>query len=417
VSHQRAKKAAAEIVDTLRGAGYVAYLAGGCVRDLLLGVEPQDFDVATDARPERVMELFRRTEKVGAKFGVVLVRLRGVQTEVATFRTDGHYADGRHPDSVTFGDEVEDARRRDFTINGMFYDPAAQRVIDHVGGQEDLRRQVIRAIGEPERRFQEDHLRMLRAVRFAARLGFAVDGETLASIRRHAHRLSSISAERVREELRLILCDRTRAEGWRLLIDTGLADELVHGLNWSAEEAAAVGRRLADMKDDASFILILAAVWCSRPPDAAAAFCRDLRCSNTELRGVEWLLKQLPRIREPDALELADVKLLSVDERFDDLLELLGADLAASSQSPEAHRLLRQRYQAIPAEERLPAPFITGADLLSRGVPQGPNYAVILHALYRAQLNNELANREEAIKRLEELIRAIPRSADKPLGQ
>src|SRR3954469_23233625 len=203
------------VLRRLREAGHVAYFAGGCVRDLLLGLEPKDWDVATDAPPQRVRELFSKTEAVGAAFGVILVRHGKSVVEVATFRSEGNYLDGRRPSEVRFTTAEEDARRRDFTINGLFLDPLAggppaEQVIDYVGGREDLRRGVLRAIGDPERRFAEDYLRLLRAVRFAARLGFPIPPATAAAVRRHAPRLAQIAPERVGDELRVMLPPPTR---------------------------------------------------------------------------------------------------------------------------------------------------------------------------------------------------------------
>ncbi len=397
MSHQRAREAAEKIVKTLRDAGHVAYLAGGCVRDLLLGREPVDYDVVTDARPERVVSLFKRTEQVGAKFGVVLVRLRGMQTEVATFRAEGAYSDGRHPDAVRFGDPVEDAGRRDFTVNGMFYDLVEGTVIDYVGGRADLEARVIRAIGDPDRRFTEDHLRMLRAVRFAARLGFTIEPNTFAAIRRQAHRLPIISPERIREELRLILCDRSRVAGWEMLVSSGLSEHLIANVGCSSAECREVSRRLANLPDEAGFTTTLAALLRSRAPEEAEEACRGLRCSNHECHAVGWLLAHLPRVREPDRLELADVKLLLADDRFDDLMALWRADLMAGGEPLTAHDELEARRRAIPADEVAPPPLVTGDDLLARDVPQGPAYSRILDAVYRAQLNGDVTTRAEAL--------------------
>src|SRR5688572_21466071 len=210
------------VVRRLRDAGHVAYFAGGCVRDQLLGLDPKDYDVATDAPPDRVRQLFSNTQAVGAAFGVILVRHRKSQIEVATFRTDGKYVDGRRPEGVVFTTAEEDAKRRDFTINGMFYDPVEERVIDYVGGQADLKHKLLRAIGNPDERFEEDHLRMLRAVRFAARFDLAVEPATGDAIKRHADHLPRISPERIAEELRWMLGDPSRRRAWPLLWELGL---------------------------------------------------------------------------------------------------------------------------------------------------------------------------------------------------
>src|SRR5436190_8701533 len=208
---------AVEIVKRLRSAGHVAYLAGGCVRDLLLGLEPKDYDVATDAPPERVRKLFNNTQAVGAAFGMILVRLGGSQIEVATFHADMEYEDGRRPVGVRFTSAEEDAKRRDFTINGLFLDPIDDRVIDYVGGQDDLSAKILRAIGEPNHRFEEDHLRLLRAVRFASRFGLIIHPTTADAIASHAPSLTRISPERVGEGLRLMLTPITRVAARDLL--------------------------------------------------------------------------------------------------------------------------------------------------------------------------------------------------------
>src|SRR5262245_29980401 len=225
---QRQREFALEIAQKLRTAGFEALWAGGCVRDQLLGITPKDSDVATSAKPDEIRDLFgrRRTLPIGASFGVIMVlgpRDAG-QIEVATFRKDAAYSDGRHPDAVTFSDAEHDAQRRDFTINGLFFDPLAEQVIDYVGGQQDLARRVIRAIGDPLARIAEDKLRMLRAARFAARFDFALDAGTLAAIRQQAAELVIVSAERVAAELRLILTHASRAAGVQLLADTNLLE-------------------------------------------------------------------------------------------------------------------------------------------------------------------------------------------------
>ena len=205
------------VLTRLRQAGHIAYFAGGCVRDELLGLTPKDYDIATDAPPDRVRQLFSNTQAVGAAFGVILVRHKKSVVEVATFRTDGKYLDGRHPEAVTFTTAEEDAKRRDFTINGLFLDPVENRVIDYVGGQQDLKNKILRAIGNPNHRFEEDHLRLLRAVRFAARFQLEIEETTARAIAAHADHLKRISPERIGEELRLMLTATTRDRAWQML--------------------------------------------------------------------------------------------------------------------------------------------------------------------------------------------------------
>ena len=245
MSKNTARKAAEAILRRLRRDGYEAYLAGGCVRDILMGTEPKDYDIATSATPQQICRIYPRAQKVGAHFGVVIVRQFGQQVEVATFRTDGPYRDGRHPETVTFSTAQADSKRRDFSINGMFYDPESDRVIDYVGGQADLRRKLIQAIGNPEQRFEEDHLRMLRAVRFACSLGFDIEQETFEAIYNRASKIASISPERIREELEKILCAPGRADGFRLLCESGLLPHLWPDPSWSTEQIERSRRALS----------------------------------------------------------------------------------------------------------------------------------------------------------------------------
>lgn len=284
------------VVRRLRDAGHVAYFAGGCVRDQLLGLEPKDYDVATDAPPERVRQLFSNTQAVGAAFGVILVRQRKSQIEVATFRTDGKYLDGRRPEGVVFTTAEEDAKRRDFTINGLFYDPIEDRVIDYVGGQADLRNKILRAIGNPEERFEEDHLRLLRAVRFAARFGLQIEPATAAAIARHAEHLKRISPERIADELRLMLGDPTRTRAWPLLWQFALVDVIFRHLPTQTADA---------LKPEQSVLMRLSP---DEPmglgePLAAAILCyRWQRSGGRDLR--EFLGRQ-PAIEAANAMRLA----------------------------------------------------------------------------------------------------------------
>jgi len=227
MSANELKEASIDVVRRLRGEGYLAYFAGGCVRDMLMGNEPDDYDVATDAEPEAVSALFPRTVKVGAQFGVVVVMSGECQTEVATFRSDAGYSDGRHPDAVRFSSPEEDAQRRDFTINGLFFDPLKDEVIDYIGGREDLKGHIIRAIGEPRVRFEEDQLRLMRAVRFSARLGFEIEAATREAIVEMAERIHSVSAERIRDELQRMLCHKSRVRALELLDETGLLGQIL----------------------------------------------------------------------------------------------------------------------------------------------------------------------------------------------
>jgi poly(A) polymerase len=278
---------ATDVVRRLRAAGHQALWAGGCVRDMLLGREPDDFDVATDARPEQVQTLFKRTVAVGVSFGVIQVLgPRPLAVEVATFRSDGSYSDGRHPDTVVFSSPEEDARRRDFTVNGMFFDPIEEKYIDYVGGQDDLQAGVLRAIGDPVQRFSEDKLRLLRAVRFATRFQLKLDPATAAAIRAMAGEITVVSAERIAEELRKLLTDPRRAEGMGLLAYVGLSAVLLPEV---ADVAKAV-RVLESLPTDASFPLALAAILQDLDSKAAGRTCLRLKLSNAERARIEWLV-------------------------------------------------------------------------------------------------------------------------------
>ena len=405
-SQRQTSEAALSVVDSLRSAGHVALLAGGCVRDRLLGREPKDYDVATDARPQRVRELFPRARLVGAKFGVVLVQRFGHDIEVATFRSDVTYTDGRRPDQLTFGDAREDALRRDFTINGLFCDPVADTVIDYVNGQADLQARVIRTIGDPEIRFAEDHLRMIRAVRLSARLDFAIDPATANAISRLAPNLQAISPERVWMELEQILCEPTRSNGWRLLVEFGLRGYLSREwpVNVASDSLAQMRlQALPHVELDAGLALAAAL------PDCATSrlevICRSLRLSNQRVDQVLWLKENLEGAHRAASLELADFKSLRADANWPLLLELLRADLITCGGDLKAYESARSRGESISQHDAAPPALITGDDLLARGFPSGPPLGEVLRAVYRAQLNESIHSFDEAIALAQKLSR------------
>ncbi|MCH7719430.1 MAG: CCA tRNA nucleotidyltransferase [Planctomycetes bacterium] len=397
MTRRTAKQAATKIAAVLGDNGYTALFAGGCVRDELLGRPPKDYDVATDAPPETVVELFPKTSQVGAKFGVVIVRLGGRQTEVATFRSDGAYLDGRHPERVTFSDAKADAARRDFTINGMFLDPQDGRVIDYVGGRVDLQDRLIRAIGEPDRRFAEDHLRMLRAVRFATQLGFTMEPQTARAIRTYANHLTEISQERIRMELERVLGDPARGRGWELLADSKLTPHLVPGFTWSAAELRAVNTRLAGLPERCPWPVPLAVLFHNQSPTPAETLCKRLTCGNSVAKDVGWLLVRLAFCLATDHWELADLKTVRADCRAPGLCMLLEAELIGREAPLDLHRSLTSRLEQIDPSEAAPDPLLTGDDLLGMGLQPGPIYSVILDRVYRSQLNEEIAAPAEAL--------------------
>ncbi len=385
--------AAIQIVKVLRSRGHQALLAGGCVRDMLLGRPAKDYDVATDARPEDVFGLFKRTLKVGAKFGVVIVLIDEYQIEVATFRSDAGYADGRRPTQVTFTTPEQDALRRDFTINGMFYDPLEDRVIDYVGGQADLERRVVRTIGHPGERFSEDYLRMLRAVRFSTQLGFAVEPSTYAAIRANASRITGISGERIRMELEGILTCPGRAAGAGLLKETGLASAIFPGLGAEALDMA-VGV-LGRLRRKTSFPLVLASLHVTGPTEEAMAGLEVLRLSRSEVRHVRFLLDHRGTLLKRD-MTLARLKRLLAEPHFRDLYEYQRAIQKAGRGPVEALVGLLNRIRPLAGVDLRPDPLLNGHDLMQLGAVPGPGLGELADQLYMAQLEGELDSTEQA---------------------
>lgn len=399
-----AAEGAVEIVRTLVAAGHQALLAGGCVRDLLLGQVPQDYDVATDAPPQRIAALFRPTRAVGAQFGVVLVRKRRRWIEVATFRADGPYLDGRRPVTITLSDARHDALRRDFTVNGMFLDPLTLRVVDYVGGQADLAARVIRAIGEPAARFGEDYLRLLRAVRFAARLDFTIEPATRAAIRQHAAGLERVAPERVREELEKMLGHPSRARAWAELADCGLLPYLWPGAGWTPDQVQAAAARLARLPPDAPFPLALALLLADRGPAELERVGRALTLSNDQSDTLAWLVAHQADLDEPQRPSLAELKRLIAGRAFASLRAWAELRYDERPDAAACRAALAARLAAIDPRAVTPPPLVTGDDLKARGLPPGPVYRELLDALYTRQLDEELGTREAALRALDALL-------------
>jgi poly(A) polymerase len=389
------KQAAIEIIRQLQQHGFQALLAGGCVRDMLLGRPAKDYDVATDALPADVIRLFRRTLKVGAKFGVVIVLTQGGQVEVATFRSEAGYEDGRHPTQVRFTTAAQDASRRDFTINGMFYDPLKDQVIDYVEGQPDLARRIIHTIGDPQERFREDYLRMLRAIRFSTQLDFAIEPATYEAIRRNVANIVRISGERIALELEGILISPNRAAGAAMLIETGLAEAIFPGFAGPpAERAVAVLDRLRKKVD---FPLALAAFFAGCPTEFAMEIFEILKLSNKQTKHLEFLLRHRSSLLDP-GMSLAQLKKFLAQPFFRDLYELERAiqRAAASKGGLTALRRLRRRIRELGAIDVKPKPLLNGYDLMHLGAVPGPALGQLAEELYVAQLEGEVQTQDQA---------------------
>ena len=388
------------VVQRLRDAGHEALWAGGCVRDALLGKPPKDYDVATAALPDQVREVFgkRRTIAVGAAFGVITVlgpRPAG-QIEVATFRTDVSYTDGRRPDEVRFTTAKEDASRRDFTINGLFYDPIDGRVIDYVRGQADISARVIRAIGDPVARFEEDRLRMLRAVRFAASLGFEIDPATAEAIRAHSDALPSVSPERIGAELRRMLTEGGGARALELLESTGLLPVVLPCLAGSSSNLAASRERLTRIESPTAALALAATVAESASPSEGAAIARSLKWTGKEWDRVAWLIEHRHSLDGAESRPWSQVQPLLASDGGHEIVELRRSFL---DQADATDAFCRERL-GWPADRLDPAPLLDGADLIAAGEKPGPEFARLLSRVRAAQLDGEVADKAAALQLL-----------------
>jgi poly(A) polymerase len=425
------RNAAEGIVRRLRAAGFEAVFAGGCVRDRLLELEPSDYDIATSARPEQVEALFERTIPVGKQFGIVIVVIDGANFEVATFREDGPYVDGRRPASVHFSDARSDALRRDFTINAMFEDPLSGEIIDYVGGRADLAAGVLRAVGDPRARFGEDRLRMIRAVRFATRFGFAIDPPTLAAVRAEPDRLAIVSAERIGEEIVRILTEGSAKAGFELLDETGLlavvlpeitamkgceqspdhhpeGDVFVHTmlclshLPPACTETLALGVLLHDVAKP-----LTAQVrdgrhtfygHLERGAEMAGEICARLRRSRAVSERVQFLVAQHLRHCSAPDMRPATLKRFLRQDGIDELLELTRIDGLSSNGDLAYYEFFRNAFADLGAEQARPTPLIDGNDLIELGMEPGPLFGLILDAIEDQQLEGTLTSRDQALE-------------------
>jgi len=390
------RQAAIKIIKQLTCKDFQALLAGGCVRDMLLGRAASDYDVATDATPNEVVRLFKRTLKVGAKFGVVIVLLEGRAVEVATFRTETGYADGRHPATVKFAGAAEDAKRRDFTINGMFYDPLKKEVIDYVNGQADLEKELIRTIGKPAERFGEDYLRMLRAVRFSTQLGFAIEPLTWSAICSNATNITKISGERTRAELEGILVNPNRSAGVSLLVESGLAEAIFPGL--PCEQVKLAISVLGQLRKKVDFALALACLFSGCQTEFALEKCKVLKLSRSQNKHIKFLLSSRGKLLN-DKMSLAELKMILAEPYFWDLYELQRAIQKAGAdgrKSIAALIKLRKRIKALGDVELRPRPLLNGHDLIRLGAVPGPGLGQLAEEMYIAQLEGKLQTVEQA---------------------
>jgi poly(A) polymerase len=449
------KSFAISIIRTLREHGHQAYLVGGCVRDLLLGREPADYDVATDATPDEVMRIFPETYAVGAQFGVVLVPEGGVASnvstdiarrdtagyfsshavEVATFRSDIGYSDGRHPDEVRFTKNPrEDVQRRDFTINGLLFDPLKDEVLDFVGGQRDLQARIIRAIGEPELRFAEDKLRMLRAVRFAARFGYTIEPGTFAAIQKLAPQIRQVSRERVRDELTRMLTEGHARQAFLLLDETRLLHEvlpeieamkgveqppqfhpegdvflhtllLLEKLPHPCPETLAWGALLHDVGKPPTFRVAPDRIRFDDHVKVGArmaeVICRRLHFSNDDAEQILALITHHMRFAHVMQMNQSTLKRFLRMPRFEEHLELHRLDCLSSHGNLASYDFVRHKLAETPPADMRPAPLISGDDLIAAGYAPGPQFKEILSAVEDAQLEGQLSSREEALQYVE----------------
>jgi len=389
------RSSATEIVRTLREHGHETYFVGGSVRDMEMGLEPSDYDVATAARPEEVMRLFPRTEPIGAQFGVVLVIHRGCPIEVATFRSDDAYVDGRRPTGVTFTGPREDVLRRDFTINGLLYDPIEDQVIDFVGGRADIAKRLVRAIGNPRERFGEDKLRILRAVRFGARLGYDIDPATWDAVREMSSEIGTVSAERIHDEVTRILTEGGAARGFDLLAESGLLGHILPEVDWNdhlRESLQALERGVAPE-------FAFGVLWHESGVEVARRGAARLKMSNAHIGHIVELVGQQEVFDRVEGMGVASLKRFVRQPRFGDHLALRKIH---SGKSDAAAAFVQSRLDEWTHADLHPAALISGSDLIKLGLAPGPSFRTILEAVEDAQLEGRLSLRDDAVRFVEE---------------
>ena len=415
------------IARTLAENGFTALFAGGCVRDMVMDRTPEDIDIATDAHPEDIASLFPKTVPVGVSFGVMKVIIERQDFEVATFRTEGPYLDGRRPSDVRYASPEEDARRRDFTVNGMFYDLLKDEIIDFVGGRADIERRIVRTIGDPAKRFDEDKLRLLRVVRFAAKLEFEIDQVTWEALCKLAPTVTQTSWERIRDETLKVLLDRNRRRGFELMRDSGLLREILpevadmigveqpvgfhpegdvftHTMIMLDEmdaptETLALGVLLHDIGKPPTFAVrdrIRFDNHCKVGADMAVAICKRLRCPRKVIQRVHHLVADHMRFKDVQNMRDSTLKRFLRSDNFDELLEVYRLDCVASHGDLEAWEFCKHKLEELGAEKIRPEPLLRGKDLIRMGYTPGPLFSEILTAVEDAQLDGTISTREDA---------------------
>jgi len=438
-------KLALSVVKKLQANGFQAYFAGGCVRDKMLSEAksasggkriPKDYDVATDARPTQVIKLFKKTLAIGRAFGVVAVIIKGQEIEVTTFRTEGKYSDGRHPDKVKYSSRDEDVRRRDFTINGLLYNPVSRELVDLVDGRKDIKAKVIRTIGNPKERFNEDKLRMLRAIRFSCELGFTIEPKTLKAISALASRITQISAERIREELRRILISNQRHLGIKLLEKTGLLKRILpevikmKGVKQPVQfhpEGDVYVHTIATMKHlrKPSFELALTTLLhdIGKPKtfmitdrirfhehervgsEMAQRICKRLKLSNAQTETICWLISKHLVFKDIDKMRVSTLKRLFSHPSYPLLAELHRVDRLGSDMDLKPYHIAARLYRKLSKEELKPTPLINGYDIIRMGFKPGPIFSKILKTVEEAQLEKEITTKDQALKLVRRLFK------------
>jgi len=435
------------ILKKLREEGFEAYFAGGCVRDYLRGEVPQDYDIATSARAEQVRRLFPQSIMVGAAFGVVIVPRGSVKIEVTTYRSEGPYSDGRHPDSVEWTDARGDVMRRDFTINGMLYDPEEGKVIDYVKGREDLERKLVRAIGEPARRFEEDKLRMIRGVRFAAKLDFAIEKRTASAIKKMRHKITQVSAERIRDEFLRIITDRNRKKGLMLLDKMGLLEIIMP----EATAMKGVPQAKAAYPGEDLFSHVLEVVDILKSPSAELAMAallhdigkpeafersggenfnfhesigaaiakrilKRMKFSREQIGKITWVVKKHMALGQSFKMRLSTLKRLFSNDAYPILAECYRSDVTASGGGLKNYKYACTKYEEFIEEGKLPPPLINGHDLIALGLKPGPIFKKLLDNVRLLQLDEKISTKKEALAIIRNGIKEYEKSGGKFQG-